>query len=125
MLNRLKKLFMGSKARQDYHKEEIRGTIKEIMKTRGLRSISLSNYNRWKERDTTGMWLHSVKINMEDGYLYMYDFNRSNRRQPGERYEKPTMAMYEEAYKQIREVLNNEDKMPFKIKRNILVKMNR
>lgn len=125
MFNFLKNLFMSTKARQDYHKEEIRGTIKEIMKTRGLRSISLSNYNKWKERDTSNMWLHSVKINMEDGYLYMYDYNKSNRRQPGERYEKPTMAMYEEAYSQIREVLNNEDKMPFKIKRNILVKMNR
>jgi hypothetical protein len=62
---------------------------------------------------------------MEDGYLYMYDYNKSNRRQPGERYVKPTMAMYEEAYSQIREVLKNESEIPSKIKRNILVKMNR
>jgi hypothetical protein len=31
----------------NYEKELYRGAIKQIMKVRGLRTISLANYNKW------------------------------------------------------------------------------
>ena len=38
---------MRTKKVTNYQKEEYRGTIKQIMKVRGLRTISLANYNDW------------------------------------------------------------------------------
>lgn len=110
--------------KKNYNKEIIRGTIKEIMKTRGLRSISVSNYKKWKYNTNKNEgWLHSIKINMEDGYMYMHTFGKST--QAGPRYDKPTMEQYNEAYNVVTEILANENEMPSGVKRNVLVKMAR
>ena len=111
--------------KENFHKEQIRGTIKQLMKVRGLRSISITNYNKWK-RQEDNQWLHSLKFDIQDGYLYMYGFRKSeNDSRAGERLENLSIDQYDEAYTQVRNILADEDKIPSNIKRNILVKMAR
>lgn len=110
--------------KNDYKKEEIRGSIKEIMRTRGLRSISIANYYKWKNNTKQNEgWLHSIKLNIEDGYLYLYSF--SNGTQAGEKYKTVTLNMYNSAYKTVKDILNDEESIPCKVRRNILVKIAR
>ena len=71
-------------------------------------------------------WLHSLKLDIQDGYLYMYGFRKSeNDSRAGERLENLSIDQYDEAYRQVRNILADEDKIPSNIKRNILIKMSR
>ena len=70
MLSFIKKIFMQKVKKENFHKEQIRGTIKQLMKVRGLRSISIANYNKWKMKEKN-KWLHSLKLDIQDGYLYL------------------------------------------------------
>ena len=125
MLSFIKKIFMQKVKKENFHKEQIRGTIKQLMKVRGLRSISITNYNKWK-RQEDNQWLHSLKFDIQDGYLYMYGFRKSeNDSRAGERLENLSIDQYDEAYTQVKNILADEDKIPSNIKRNILVKMAR
>ena len=125
MLSFIKKIFMQKVKKENFHKEQIRGTIKQLMKVRGLRSISITNYNKWK-RQEDNQWLHSLKLDIQDGYLYMYGLRKSeNDSRAGERLENLSIDQYDEAYTQVRNILADEDKIPSNIKRNILVKMAR
>ena len=110
---------------EDYKKFEVRGVIKEIMRNRGLRSINVANYNRWyhKTKKNVG-WLHSIKLNLMDGYLYLYGFNDNPKvKTAGNRLENVTMDMYDYAYDQVKNIITHENTIPSYIKRNILVKM--
>ena len=125
MLSFIKKIFMQKVKKENFHKEQIRGTIKQLMKVRGLRSISITNYNKWK-RQEDNQWLHSLKFDIQDGYLYMYGFRKSeNDSRAGERLENLSFDQYDEAYTQVINILADEHKMPSNVKRNILVKMGR
>lgn len=125
MLSFIKKIFMQKVKKENFHKEQIRGTIKQLMKVRGLRSISIANYNKWKMKEKN-KWLHSLKLDIQDGYLYMYGFRKSeNDSRAGERLENLSIDQYDEAYRQVRNILADEDKIPSNIKRNILIKMSR
>ena len=125
MLSFIKKIFMQKVNKENFHKEQIRGTIKQLMKVRGLRSISIANYNKWKMKEKN-KWLHSLKLDIQDGYLYMYGFRKSeNDSRAGERLENLSIDQYDEAYRQVRNILADEDKIPSNIKRNILIKMSR
>lgn len=125
MLSFIKKIFMQKVKKENFRKEQIRGTIKQLMKVRGLRSISIANYNKWKMKEKN-KWLHSLKLDIQDGYLYMYGFSKSeNDSRAGERLENLSIDQYNEAYTQIMDILADEDKIPSNVKRNILVKIAR
>ena len=125
MIEFIKNFFMSKNKKENFRKEQIRGTIKQLMKVRGLRSISITNYNKWK-RQEGNQWLHSLKFDIQDGYLYMYGFRKSeNDSRAGERLENLSIDQYDEAYTQVRNILADEDKIPSNVKRNILVKMAR
>ena len=56
----------------------------------------------------------------------MYGFRKSeNDSRAGERLENLSIDQYDEAYRQVRNILADEDKIPSNIKRNILIKMSR
>ena len=125
MLSFIKKIFMQKVKKENFRKEQIRGTIKQLMKVRGLRSISIANYYKWKMKEKN-KWLHSLKLDIQDGYLYMYGFRKSeNDSRAGERLENLSIDQYNEAYTQIMDILADEDKIPSNVKRNILVKIAR
>lgn len=123
MFNRIFNALGMKKKKTNYNKEQIRGTIKEIMRTRGLRSISINNYNKWLDKKIDEPWLHSIKINMEDGYLYMHGYRKNDNLRSGSIIDHPTEDMYLLAYSYVKEILENEDKIPSSQRRNILVKM--
>lgn len=103
----------------NYEKELYRGTIKQIMKVRGLRTISLANYNEWNgTKNETGV--HSLKLDVQNGYVNIYGY-KNNR--CGDQINDVTAEMYSGVYKQVMDIVNNEHTIPSKIKRNILVKV--
>ena len=125
MFEFVKIFFMSKNKKENFRKEQIRGTIKQLMKVRGLRSISIANYNKWK-RQEENQWLHSLKLDIQDGYLYMYGFRKSeNDSRAGERLENLSIDQYNEAYTQIMDILDDEDNIPSNVKRNILVNIAR
>lgn len=125
MFEFVKFFFMSKNKKENFRKEQIRGTIKQLMKVRGLRSISIANYNKWNGQEEN-QWLHSLKLDIQDGYLYMYGFRKSeNDSRSGERLENLSIDQYDEAYTQVMNILADEDKIPSNVKRNILVKIGR
>lgn len=103
----------------DYQKEQYRGTLKQIMKVRGLRAISLTNYNKWVNMfpfETSTV--HSLKIDIQDGYINL--FTHQN-----EKIDDAPVQLYHDVYERVNEILQNEKNIPYKIKRNILVKVGR
>ena len=111
----------------DYKKEEYRGAIKQIMKMRGLRSISLANYYRWKEGTEANVHnVHSLKIGIMDGYLDLYKYKPIiGSTKCGEVLEDAPFNTYEQVYNDVMEILSNEKHIPYKVKRNILVGLSR
>lgn len=125
MFNFFKNLFMSSLKKEKLRKEQIRGTIKQLMKVRGLRSISVTNYHKWKKQDSNE-WLHSLKIDIQDGYLHMYGFrNSKDDTRAGKRLENISIEQYNDAYMQVMNIIDDEEKIPSNVKRNILVKLAR
>ena len=112
--------------RFNYDKEEYRGTIKQIMKVRGLRTISLANYDKFMGNavnfDTEP---HSLKLNLQDGYVNIYAYRRmsENRLVCGDVIDNASAELYKRAYEKVKEIIANEDKIPSKVKKNILVSL--
>ena len=102
-------------------KYQIRGAIKEIMRNYGLRTISLANYNRYLGDNTTE-GVHSVKYDIMNGYIHLHDYKPNGK--CGDAQENVEIETYNTVYKTILNILNNTT-MPSKVKRNILVKVNR
>jgi hypothetical protein len=111
-----------SKAKTAYEKYPLRGAIKEIMRNYGLRTISLANYNKWSGTETVA-GIHSVKYDIMNGYIHMHDFKENGR--CGAPYETIDVNVYQDVYNTIQHILKTEDTIPAKVKRNILVKVNR
>lgn len=108
----------------DLQKEQYRGTLKQIMKVRGLRTISIANYLRWRNASpavTTG--IHSLKLDLQDGYINAYGYAPNGK--CGDKIEDATSAEYKYAYDTVNEILNCESAIPYKAKRNIFVKLGR
>jgi hypothetical protein len=125
MFDKLKTKLMSKKTKCDFHKEEVRGALKQLMKTRGLRTISLENYNQWKKSEAKP-WLHSMKIDIQDGYIYFYGYKADGRtNRAGQRLENLSTEYYDDAYRQVINVMNDEAIMPSNVKRNVLVKVSR
>ena len=101
----------------DYKKELYRGTIKQFMKVRNLRAISIGNYLNWLNVPHTTD-VHSVKLDIQDGYINL--FNRK-----GEKIVDAPESLHAYAYNTVMDIFNNENSIPWKVKRNILVKLGR
>lgn len=115
------------KQKIDYEKEQCRGTLKQIMKVRGLRTISLVNFLKWfygSKANTQEMCpVHSLKLDLQDGYINAYGYNGIA---CGDKISSENEAsVYQDAMKIVNALLKSEDKIPYKIKRNILVKLSR
>ena len=113
----------------NYQKEEYRGTLKQIMKVRGLRTISLSNYNAWRgnEQDING--IHSLKLDLQSGYLNIFGYrvaNKTGRLMCGtEAIENASAETYKKIYNQVMAILKDEENIPARVRKNILVRMAR
>lgn len=107
--------------KNSFEKYQLRGAIKEIMRNYGLRTISLANYNKYLGNDTvTG--IHSVKYDIMNGYIHLHDYNPNGK--CGSAQENVNIETYNYVYNTILNILKKED-IPSKVKRNILVKVNR
>lgn len=113
----------------DFDKISLRASLKDMMKMRSLRTINIYNYRLWKygkDADKHSHWLHSLKLNILNGYIYVFGprvgipDHRS-----GSIIEDVTLPQYQEAYKMVKDILSDEACIPAKVKRNILVKINR
>lgn len=106
-------------------KEEYRGTLKQIMKVRGLRTISLNNYMKWKgvQPDPTGV--HSLKIDIQSGYLNIYGYGAESEKRgfrcSDTAIEDASATLYRGVYNTVMEILEKENEIPTKVKKNILV----
>ena len=111
----------------NYQKEQDRGTIKQIMKVRGLRTISLANYNTWKGRTPGENEIHSLKLDIQDGYLniYGYSVNGKGNLACGQAIQDAPESLYEKAYRQVMNLISDEAKIPYRVRKNILVKLAR
>ena len=128
MLEKLIKGLNMLKKNTNYQKEEYRGTLKQIMKVRGLRTISLSNYNAWRgnEQDVNG--IHSLKLDLQSGYLNIFGYrtaNSGNLMCGTEAIENASADTYRKVYNQVMEILKNENNIPYRVRKNILVRMAR
>jgi hypothetical protein len=105
----------------DYNKEQYRGTLKQIMKVRGLRTISIANYYNWRTNNGKTMEqpsVHSLKLDIQDGYINAYGWD-------GKKIEDATASEYRSAYDIVNDMLANEHNIPYRIRRNIFVKVSR
>lgn len=106
-----------------YEKFQIRGAIKEIMRNYGLRTISLSNYYKYLNISPIIKNVHSVRYDIMNGYIKVHQYDNKNR--CGDAFETVDIKTYNSVYSTIIDILDNEYKIPSRIKRNILVKVNR
>lgn len=107
----------------NFEKEQYRGTIKQLMKVRGFRTLSISNYYLWKSATSDNLVdvgnVATLKYNLQDGYLNMFD--KYNNKIDDE----TAASVYKNVYNVVVEMLENEYNIPYKKRRNILVKINR
>lgn len=109
----------------DYNKEQSRGTLKQIMKVRGLRTISLANYVNWLNNNGGKLdrpAVHSLKLDIQDGYINAYGWN-GNR--CGSKIDDLSAGDYSIVLMLVNHALNKEAEIPYRVRRNIFVKMAR
>ena len=126
MFERIKKLITAMK-QPNYKKEEYRGAIKQFMKVRGLRSISIENYNRWKNLPSDGE-IHSIKLDIMNGYVnaYGYGYTRGGRLVcASDAVLDGSEAFYHRAYDKVKAILADEQNIPYRVRKNILVRVSR
>lgn len=107
----------------NYSKEQCRGTLKQIMKVRGLRTISIANYISWLNENGCNFGnptVHSLKIDIQDGYINAYGWNGQK---CGNKIDDLSPEEYGNVLALVNSMLIDEGKMPYKVKRNIFVKM--
>ena len=116
---------MNMKKTFDYTKEQCRGTLKQIMKVRGLRTISIANYADWAKKnglDIQNQPVHSLKIDLQDGYINAYGWHNGK---CGDKIEDLSTVEYKLALNIVNDILEKESLIPYKTRRNILVRMGR
>lgn len=109
----------------DYRKEQYRGTLKQIMKVRGLRTISLANYANWMRsngKQMDGPFVHSVKLDIQDGYINAYGWDGAR---CGGKIADASADVYRDVLAMVNDALANESVIPYRVRRNIFVKMAR
>lgn len=110
----------------DYQKEQCRGFLKQVMKVRGLRTISIANYLNWLRstgNPVTNGYVHSLKLDLQDGYINAYGYGVDGK--CGEKIEDCETQSYQYAMMVVNNMIANENKIPYKVKRNIFVKLAR
>lgn len=108
----------------DLKKEELRGSIKQLMSVRGLRMINLSNYNVWVGRvDKKLENIHSIKIDIMTGFVNLYVNGNGN--QAGKKIDDVSTDVYKKVYNKVLEIFKFETDIPSELKRNILVRVSR
>lgn len=95
------------------------GTITEFMKSRRIRSISARNYIKWKGYDEDVFPVATVRLDLFDGRLKMFDHNNKMLT------EKEADNVCGSVYDLVSEISENEKLIPYKKRRNIIVKINR
>jgi hypothetical protein len=131
MFKKLKSIIAMKKNRKsmDIRKEEYRGTLKQIMKVRGLRTISLNNYNNWKGNVSDMDGVHSVKLDIMSGYLNIYGYGtaaKSGKPVCSETaIDDASAATYKNVYDQVMAILDDEKNIPYRVRKNILVRVAR
>ena len=105
-------------------KFQVRGAIKEIMRNYGLRTISLANYFKYLNTTPEINNVHSVRYDIMNGYIKVHKY-RGKDNKCGDAFETVDMATYNNVYDTILEIINNSHTIPSRVKRNILVKVNR
>lgn len=104
----------------NFKKELYRGTIKQIMKVRGLRTINLGRYFEWKDEDAKSLSaVATLKFNLQDGYINMFDSHNHKIA------DEVADVLYSDAYDVINRIFTEEMTIPYKQRRNILVSINR
>lgn len=120
---------MKNSVTMNLKKEMYRGTLKQIMKVRGLRSISLSNYREWANEEQTTKGIHSLKLDLQDGYINIYGYGKQTKTGKylcGETaIEDASADTYAAVYSKVMEILDNEKNIPSRVKKNILVRLSR
>ena len=108
----------------DLKKEELRGSIKQLMTVRGLRMINLSNYNAWDGNvDKKLANIHSIKIDIMTGFVNLYANGNGNR--AGVKLDDVHADIYKKIYNRVLEIFKHEGDIPGGLKRNILVHISR
>lgn len=116
-------MFYKMKKTFDYNKEQSRGTLKQIMKVRGLRTISIANYTNWLKSNGSNIdnpFVHSLKLDLQDGYINAYGWKGNK---CGEKIEDLSSNDYTAVLALVQKMLIDEANMPYRVKRNIFVKM--
>lgn len=116
-----------SRKKMDYEKELYRGTIKQVMKVRGLRAINLHNYRTWKSSmdevlPNTVENVHSIKLDIQDGYINAYASSKSSFR-CGDKIENVSAEDYSRLFSEVNAILADESRIPTRARRNIMVKV--
>lgn len=115
-----------TKMKQNYEKFKHRGAIKEIMKNYGLRTISLKNYFDYLGVNPTIENVHSIKYDIMNGYINVYKYKPNDAlRRCGDAFDTVSNTMYKDIHDIIETILNTEHTIPYKKKKNIMVKVNR
>ena len=108
----------------DLKKEELRGSIKQLMTVRGLRMINLANYNAWAGTvDTKLAPIHPIKIDIMTGLVNLYANGNGNR--AGVKLDNVPVDLYKKVYNRVLEIFKNEGNIPSDLNRNILVRVSR
>ena len=99
------------------------------MKVRGLRCISFSNYNLWRGIPDNAGLIHSIKYDVQNGYINAFGFAGTYKNgRPvcsQEAIQDAPAEFYKHAYDLVREIISNEGKIPYAVKKNILVRVAR
>jgi len=109
----------------DYKKEQARGTLKQIMKVRGLRTISIANYFKWLNENGGHLenpLVHSLKLDIQDGYINAYGWAGNK---CGSKIEDLSALEYSKVLNIVNSIITDEPRIPYTVKRNIFVKVAR
>ena len=94
------------------------GFLRELMLNGGYRTINVLNYFKWTGIVPNDLTVKTVKLDF-GGNLLVYDLN-------GKLIQEKNMPdAFKQAYDAVTRILRNKKYIPSKIRRNILVKINR
>lgn len=96
-----------------------RGAIKEYMGIRRIRRVDFHNYLMWKGFNPSVFPVKCVRLDILNGYLDLYDAD--NHKIPTE----TAVDLYSKVYDVAMEIFKNEKLIPYKQRKNIVVKVNR
>ena len=92
----------------------------------GIRTISIKNYFDYLGITSTLKDIHSVRYDIMNGYIKAYAYKKGDKlKRCGDPIETISNNDYKEIYNILENLITNRHNIPSKIKRNIIVKVNR